>query len=84
MTSSIISTLPCIILLYCFSGVPVLIIGVTLAVSVDKYKAEDHCWLNVKNGTIWAFVGPVVFVLVVCSHMSPLKYKKPVNNLYLI
>uniref|UniRef100_A0A8D2ZE91 Adhesion G protein-coupled receptor D2 n=2 Tax=Scophthalmus maximus TaxID=52904 RepID=A0A8D2ZE91_SCOMX len=46
-------------------GLPVLIVGVTLAVSVDKYKADDHCWLNVKTDTIWAFVGPVVFVLTV-------------------
>ncbi|KAI4820231.1 hypothetical protein KUCAC02_028215 [Chaenocephalus aceratus] len=46
-------------------GLPVLIVGVTLAVSVDEYKAEDHCWLNVKTDTIWAFVGPVVFVLAV-------------------
>ncbi|KAM7416860.1 hypothetical protein PAMA_018776 [Pampus argenteus] len=40
-------------------GLPVLIVGVTLAVSVDEYKADDHCWLNVKTDTIWAFVGPV-------------------------
>ncbi|XP_030000109.1 adhesion G-protein coupled receptor D2 [Sphaeramia orbicularis] len=46
-------------------GLPVLIVGVTLAVSVDEYKSDDHCWLNVKNDTIWAFVGPVVFVLAV-------------------
>ncbi|XP_019957904.2 adhesion G protein-coupled receptor D2 [Paralichthys olivaceus] len=46
-------------------GLPVLIVGVTLAVSVDKYKADDHCWLNVKTDTIWAFVGPVIFVLAV-------------------
>ncbi|XP_056232719.1 adhesion G-protein coupled receptor D2 isoform X1 [Seriola aureovittata] len=46
-------------------GLPVLIVGVTLAISVDEYKAEDHCWLNVKTDTIWAFVGPVVFVLAV-------------------
>ncbi|XP_038559048.1 adhesion G-protein coupled receptor D2 isoform X2 [Micropterus salmoides] len=46
-------------------GLPVLIVGVTLAVSVDKYKADNHCWLNVKTDTIWAFVGPVIFVLAV-------------------
>ncbi|XP_029960793.1 adhesion G-protein coupled receptor D2 [Salarias fasciatus] len=46
-------------------GLPVLIVAVTLAISVDKYKADDHCWLNVKTDTIWAFVGPVVFVLAV-------------------
>ncbi|XP_040051070.2 adhesion G protein-coupled receptor D2 isoform X3 [Gasterosteus aculeatus] len=46
-------------------GLPVLIVGITLTVSVEEYKADDHCWLNVKTDTIWAFVGPVVFVLVV-------------------
>ncbi|XP_040898830.1 adhesion G-protein coupled receptor D2 [Toxotes jaculatrix] len=46
-------------------GLPVLIVGVTLAVSVDGYKADNHCWLNVKTDTIWAFVGPVIFVLAV-------------------
>ncbi|XP_068617019.1 adhesion G-protein coupled receptor D2 [Brachionichthys hirsutus] len=46
-------------------GLPVLIVAVTLVVSVDEYKADDHCWLNMKTDTIWAFVGPVIFVLVV-------------------
>lgn len=55
-----------LLFLNCFSGLPVLIVGITLAISVDKYKAEDHCWLNVKTDTIWAFVGPVIFVLAVC------------------
>lgn len=38
--------------------------------SVDKYKAEEHCWLNVEADTIWAFVGPVVFVLGVRTRPS--------------
>ncbi|KAI3372756.1 hypothetical protein L3Q82_022716 [Scortum barcoo] len=46
-------------------GLPVLIVGVTLAVSVEEYKADNHCWLNVKTDTIWAFVGPVIFILAV-------------------
>lgn len=46
---------------------PVLVVGVTLVLSMDKYKADDHCWLNVKTDTIWAFVGPVIFVLTVCN-----------------
>lgn len=56
--------------LRCFSGLPVLIVAVTLAVSADKYKAEEHCWLNVETDTIWAFVGPVVFVLGVRTRLS--------------
>ncbi|XP_056134958.1 adhesion G-protein coupled receptor D2 [Lampris incognitus] len=46
-------------------GLPVLIVGVTLAISLDKYKADNHCWLNAANDMIWAFVGPVLFVLAV-------------------
>ncbi|XP_053727789.1 adhesion G-protein coupled receptor D2 isoform X3 [Synchiropus splendidus] len=46
-------------------GLPVLIVGVTLTASVNEYKADDHCWLNVKTDTIWSFVGPVIFVLLV-------------------
>ncbi|KAM6930225.1 adhesion G protein-coupled receptor D2 [Xenentodon cancila] len=46
-------------------GLPVLVVGVTLVVSMDKYKSDVHCWLSVKSDTIWAFVGPVIFVLVV-------------------
>ncbi|XP_068167503.1 adhesion G-protein coupled receptor D2 [Antennarius striatus] len=46
-------------------GLPVLVVAVTLLVSVDRYKADQHCWLNMETHTIWAFVGPVIFVLVV-------------------
>uniref|UniRef100_A0A8C8JCR8 Adhesion G protein-coupled receptor D2 n=1 Tax=Oncorhynchus tshawytscha TaxID=74940 RepID=A0A8C8JCR8_ONCTS len=46
-------------------GLPVVIVGVTLTISLDKYKADNHCWLNVETDMIWAFVGPVLFILVV-------------------
>ncbi|NXT76013.1 AGRD2 protein, partial [Zapornia atra] len=46
-------------------GLPVLIVGVTLATSFNKYVADDHCWLNVQTNVIWAFVGPVLFILAV-------------------
>lgn len=40
--------------------------AVTLAVSSPRdYVAPGHCWLNVHTDTIWAFVGPVLFVLTV-------------------
>uniref|UniRef100_K7FDM2 Adhesion G protein-coupled receptor D2 n=1 Tax=Pelodiscus sinensis TaxID=13735 RepID=K7FDM2_PELSI len=48
-----------------FSGLPVVIVGVTLATSFNEYVAEEHCWLNVQTDIIWAFVGPVLFVLTV-------------------
>ncbi|NWX62355.1 AGRD2 protein, partial [Promerops cafer] len=46
-------------------GLPVLIVGVTLATSFNKYVAANHCWLNVQTNIIWAFVGPVLFILAV-------------------
>lgn len=44
-------------------GLPVVIVAVTLAVTLDHYKAEEYCWLNIKSAVIWAFAGPVLFVL---------------------
>ncbi|XP_045647100.1 adhesion G-protein coupled receptor D2 [Ursus americanus] len=44
-------------------GVPVAIVAVTLALFPHDYVAAGHCWLNVHTDAIWAFVGPVLFVL---------------------
>ncbi|XP_035579652.1 adhesion G-protein coupled receptor D2 [Zalophus californianus] len=44
-------------------GVPVAVVAVTLAMSPHDYVAAGHCWLSVHTDAIWAFVGPVLFVL---------------------
>ncbi|XP_015222520.2 adhesion G-protein coupled receptor D2 isoform X1 [Lepisosteus oculatus] len=44
-------------------GLPVVIVGITLATSFNKYVADNYCWLNAQTDVIWAFVGPVIFVL---------------------
>ncbi|NXR42488.1 AGRD2 protein, partial [Zosterops hypoxanthus] len=46
-------------------GLPVLIVGVTLATSFNNYVADNHCWLSVQTNVIWAFVGPVLCILAV-------------------
>ncbi|XP_039767907.1 adhesion G-protein coupled receptor D2 [Ornithorhynchus anatinus] len=46
-------------------GLPVIIVGITLAISFNEYVADTYCWLNVQTDIIWAFVGPVLFVLMV-------------------
>ncbi|NXA03151.1 AGRD2 protein, partial [Sapayoa aenigma] len=46
-------------------GLPILIVGVTLATSFNKYVGDKHCWLNTQTNVIWAFVGPVLFILAV-------------------
>lgn len=49
------------------AGFPVVIVAVTLATSFDKYVADTHCWLNIQTNVIWAFVGPVLFILAVSA-----------------
>ncbi|KFO19444.1 Putative G-protein coupled receptor 144 [Fukomys damarensis] len=44
-------------------GAPVVIVAVTLATSPADYTTAGHCWLNVHTDAIWAFAGPVPFVL---------------------
>ncbi|XP_037601581.1 adhesion G-protein coupled receptor D2 [Cebus imitator] len=44
-------------------GVPVGIVAATLATQPHDYVAPGHCWLSVHTDAIWAFVGPVLFVL---------------------
>ncbi|NWZ36147.1 AGRD2 protein, partial [Brachypodius atriceps] len=46
-------------------GLPILIVGVTLASSFKEYVAANHCWLSVQTNVIWAFVGPVLCILAV-------------------
>lgn len=41
------------------------IVVITLALHPHDYVASGHCWLNVHTDAIWAFVGPVLFVLTV-------------------
>ncbi|CAL1541097.1 unnamed protein product [Lymnaea stagnalis] len=54
------------ILLPVIYGVPVVIVGITLAVTKWKaYTSKHLCWLPVDKGVIWAFVAPVLFILLI-------------------
>uniref|UniRef100_A0A8V1AAS4 Adhesion G protein-coupled receptor D2 n=1 Tax=Gallus gallus TaxID=9031 RepID=A0A8V1AAS4_CHICK len=44
-------------------GLPAITVGLTLATSFNNYVADNYCWLNVQTNVIWAFVGPVLFIL---------------------
>ncbi|XP_051964197.1 adhesion G-protein coupled receptor D2-like isoform X2 [Xyrauchen texanus] len=48
-------------------GLPVVIVAVTLVASLDRYKAQQYCWLNIQSYVIWAFAGPIIFVFAVNS-----------------
>ncbi|KAJ0019525.1 hypothetical protein NQD34_007094 [Periophthalmus magnuspinnatus] len=46
-------------------GSPLLICMVSMTSALDSYGEVDNCWLSLKNGAIWAFVAPALFVIVV-------------------
>ncbi|KAH3830592.1 hypothetical protein DPMN_103837 [Dreissena polymorpha] len=46
--------------------VPAVIVGITLAVTkTEGYGNEKSCWLTIKRGVFWAFVGPALLVVLV-------------------
>ncbi|XP_019949189.2 adhesion G-protein coupled receptor D1 isoform X1 [Paralichthys olivaceus] len=46
-------------------GSPLVICVVSMTSALDSYGDVDNCWLSLKNGAIWAFVAPALFVIVV-------------------
>ncbi|KAH3690821.1 hypothetical protein DPMN_191677 [Dreissena polymorpha] len=45
---------------------PAVIVGTTLGVTkTEGYGNEQSCWLTIKEGVIWAFVGPALLVVLV-------------------
>uniref|UniRef100_A0A7N9B169 Adhesion G protein-coupled receptor D1 n=1 Tax=Mastacembelus armatus TaxID=205130 RepID=A0A7N9B169_9TELE len=46
-------------------GSPLVICVVSMTSALDSYGNVDNCWLSLKNGAIWAFVAPALFVIVV-------------------
>ncbi|XP_065069938.1 uncharacterized protein LOC135694960 isoform X2 [Rhopilema esculentum] len=51
------------LLLACW-GLPLVIVGITAGLDFTAYGNEKYCWINVKNGYIWSFAGPVILVVV--------------------
>ncbi|XP_072347272.1 adhesion G protein-coupled receptor E3-like [Scyliorhinus torazame] len=47
----------------CGYGSPVIIVAITMAVNIQAYGTETHCWLNIESGYIWAFLGPACVIL---------------------
>jgi hypothetical protein len=44
-------------------GMPVMIVGTTLAIAFEGYGTEDSCWMSIENGAVWLFVGPCIFII---------------------
>ncbi|XP_069103817.1 adhesion G-protein coupled receptor D1-like [Argopecten irradians] len=47
-------------------GLPAVIVVVSVGVQFPNYgeTSDDSCWLSVKDGLIWAFLGPMLVVVV--------------------
>ena len=43
--------------------VPGIIVAISAGIRWDDYGGESNCWLSTSHGTIWAFVGPMLFVI---------------------
>ncbi|XP_072244467.1 adhesion G-protein coupled receptor D1 isoform X1 [Leuresthes tenuis] len=46
-------------------GSPLVICVVSITSAFDSYGQADNCWISLEKGAIWAFVAPVLFVIVV-------------------
>ncbi|XP_047122575.1 adhesion G protein-coupled receptor L2 isoform X2 [Hydra vulgaris] len=68
---------------------PGLVVIVNLLIDYNAYgKHRNHCWLSVKSGFIWSFVGPVLFVIFInilifikSLHVVSVKSKKRTSNI---
>ncbi|XP_071799569.1 adhesion G protein-coupled receptor L2-like isoform X2 [Asterias amurensis] len=46
-------------------GLPLLVVGIAAAIDISSYGTDEYCWLAVENNFIWAFVAPVVVIIIV-------------------
>nr|XP_042105985.1 adhesion G protein-coupled receptor E3-like isoform X5 [Ovis aries] len=46
-------------------GVPAVIVTVSAAINPQGYSTTNHCWINLENGFILSFLGPVSAVILV-------------------
>uniref|UniRef100_A0A672QNP4 CD97 antigen-like n=1 Tax=Sinocyclocheilus grahami TaxID=75366 RepID=A0A672QNP4_SINGR len=46
-------------------GVPAVIVAISATVNASGYGTDSYCWLNIKDGFIWSFYGPVCVIIIV-------------------
>ncbi|GAA6067761.1 adhesion G protein-coupled receptor E2, partial [Tachysurus ichikawai] len=46
-------------------GIPAIIVILSACVNYKGYGTPNYCWLNLENGFIWSFFGPVCAIIVV-------------------
>ncbi|XP_052808093.1 adhesion G protein-coupled receptor L3-like [Mya arenaria] len=47
-------------------ALPLVIVGISLGITrTHGYGNSSFCWLSIKGGVVWAFVGPALFIILV-------------------
>ncbi|XP_067238711.1 adhesion G protein-coupled receptor E5 [Chanodichthys erythropterus] len=46
-------------------GVPAVIVAISATVNPSGYGTQGYCWLNIQDGFIWSFYGPVCAIIFV-------------------
>ncbi|XP_045848146.1 adhesion G protein-coupled receptor E3 isoform X2 [Meles meles] len=46
-------------------GVPAIIVAISAVIKSELYGTPDRCWLNLDQGFIWSFLGPVCAIICV-------------------
>ncbi|XP_071477265.1 uncharacterized protein [Diadema antillarum] len=44
-------------------GAPIIIVAISVGIMYDDYGTEEKCWMRTGSPVIWAFVGPVIAVI---------------------
>ncbi|KAL4232623.1 Latrophilin Cytoplasmic C-terminal region [Mactra antiquata] len=60
---------------------PALIVGISLGVSkTNGYGNDRFCWLDTGTGLIWAFIGPVAFIILINLIVIVIVFKKMASS----
>ena len=44
-------------------GIPIVIVAISAGIRWNDYGSSASCWLSTQNGTVWAFIGPMLAVV---------------------
>ena len=54
------------------AGFPAIVVAISLAITqTNGYGNKEACWLDVKSGLIWGFIGPALLIILVSKLKIP-------------
>ncbi|XP_065915770.1 adhesion G-protein coupled receptor D1-like [Dysidea avara] len=46
-------------------GTPLPVVAIAVGIAHDQYGTNDYCWISIEKGAIWAFVAPMLVIILV-------------------